>query len=667
MIEKFQQRFIEEARENCDRLEQYLLELEQDIGDQANVDEIFRILHSLKGSGGMFGFHLLSEFTHELESVYQLIRDGKLVLSSRIVGFTLRCNDVLRRLLSPVIPEDIKLLVNQLKTEANLVLSDQNGTAHGPAGVFDDHPSPEEAKENKTWYIFFEPDERVFDNGTNPLYLVDELNTLGDCQVEADLRKVPLPDLLQIGTCYTTWRAILTTDSSRTEIEDIFLFVRDHSRVEILEIPESIIQGEDRLRNFLKEDPEKVAEQIKGLSEVPAQASLPDTALKGNSDSDVPTTIRVDSARIDEYMNLVSEMITAQSRLFSLAGSINDKELISLSGHFDTLTHQLRDNAFDMSLIPLYSVVTRFRRLVRDLSSELHKEVKLELNGLETEVDKSVIEKLVSPMLHIIRNCVDHGIEMPEERISKGKEAVGKVSLTAGYAGNLVEIKLEDDGRGLDLERIRQKAVENGLLNDTDRKNEDELLQIIFRPGFTTSGQLTDVSGRGTGLDAARKAIQDLRGDITIETRQGEGTSFTIKVPLTLSIIDGLLIRINKDVYVIPMACVQKIYPLMNTKGEERMMQVEIFDGKQLPYLDLGTEFYGVSEHSSRRYLIAVNYNDGLFGLVVDDVMHEYQAVVKPVGKLVQNGHIFMGASVLGDGRAALVLDVNKIIQKFVQ
>ena len=666
MIEKFQQRFIEEARENCDRLEQYLLELEQDIDNQANVDEIFRILHSLKGSGGMFGFHLLSEFTHELESVYQLIRDGKLVLNSRIVGFTLRCNDVLRNLLSSDISEDIKQLVNQLKGEANMVISDQPGTAQYPAAVSDDQPVREEVKENKTWYIFFEPNPHIFNNGTNPLYLVDELNTLGDCQVEADLSKVPLPDRLQVGKCYTVWRAILTTDSPHTEIEDIFLFVRDNSRVEIFEIPESIIDGEDMLRKFLKEDPEKVAEQIRMLEEIPAQVQVPGTVLKENSDENVSTTIRVDSARIDEYMNLVSEMITAQSRLFSLAETRNDKELITLAEHFYKLTHQMRDNAFDMSLIPLYSIVTRFRRLVRDLSSELHKQVRLELNGLETEVDKNVIEKLVSPMIHIIRNCVDHGIETPEERISKGKEPAGRVSVSAGYAGNFVEIKVEDDGRGLDLDLIWQKAVEKGLLDERDPKNEDELLQIIFRAGFTTSGQLTDVSGRGTGLDAARKAINDLRGVIAVETRQGYGTSFTIKVPLTLSIIDGLLIRIQKDIYIIPLVCVQKIYPLRNTYVEKGIMQVKVFEGKQLPYLDLGAEFYGVSEHSSQQYLIAVNYKDELFGLAVDDIMREYQAIVKPVGKLIQNGHIFMGASILGDGRAALVLDVNTIIQKFV-
>lgn len=665
MIEKFQQRFSEEARENCDRLEQYLLELEQDIHHEGRVDEIFRIMHSLKGSGGMFGFSLLSEFTHELESLYQLVREGHLSLDSRIISFTLRCIDVIRNLLSPVIPEEVRALVAGLKSEAQRLMDHHPADAMNLAGYL--AKTQDEVKQKKTWYIFFEPDENIFNNGTNPLYLVDELNTLGDCQIEADLKKVPLPDLLQVEKCYTLWRAILTTNEDLSEIEDLFLFVRDHSRIEILEIPESVISSEDLLRKFLKEDPEEVAKQIKELQEIRIETPAPAAELKATPESAAPSTIRVDSSRVDDYMNLVSELITAQSRLFLMAEERKDKELTALAEHFDKLTHQMRDNAFDMNLVPLYSIVTRFRRLVRDLSVELKKEVNLELHGLETEVDKNVIEKLVNPMIHLVRNCVDHGIEGPEERLSKGKTKAGTVALTAGYEGNSVLIRIEDDGRGIDFDRIWAKAVEKGLVNESDPKNEEGLLQIIFNPGFTTSEQLTDVSGRGIGLDAAKKTIQDLRGEITVETKAGKGTCFMIRVPLTLSIIDGMLIRIDQDIYIIPTSYVQKIYPLIHEGEEAGVMQVKTFEGQQIPYLDLGKEFYGTPGQVSPQYLITVNHKDRLFGLAVDDIMREYQAVVKPVGKLAQNGHIFMGASILGDGRAALVLDVQTIIQKFLQ
>ena len=667
MIEKFQQRFVEEAGEYCDRLEQYLLELEQDMNNQTGIDEVFRIMHSLKGSGGMFGFSLLSEFTHELESLYQQVREGNLQLNSGIVGFSLSCVDVIRNLLTPVIAEDINVMVNQLKGEINRLMNDHPEARPARTSASGVSQVSKEVKEKKTYYLFFEPDEHVLNNGTNPLYLIDELNTLGDCQVEADMKRVPLPESLLVENCYTVWRAILTTAVPRTEIEDIFLFVRDNSRIEILEIPDPGISGKEDLNGkFLREDPEEVIEQLKSMQEVQVKASVTARELKMNTDDPALSTIRVDSSRIDEYMNLVSEMITAQSRLFSLAETRKDKEIEALAEHFDKLTHQMRDNAFDMSLIPLYSIVTRFRRLVRDLSLELKKEVNLVLNGLDTEVDKNVIEKLVNPMIHLIRNCIDHGIEPSEERLSYGKPAAGTVSITAGYEGNFVEIKIEDDGRGLDLEQIRKKAIEKGLLNEDDPENEAGLVQIIFKPGFTTSKRLTDVSGRGIGLDAAKKIINDLRGDITVATKPGLGTCFTIRVPLTLSIIDGLLVKIGDDLYIVPTSVIEKIYPLIHTRDDESVLQIRVFDGKQIPYLDLGKEFYGLSKHLSQQYLIAVTYKSYTFGLVVDDVLREYQAVVRPLGRLMQNGFMFMGASILGDGRVALVLDISSVIKKLV-
>lgn len=668
MIEKFQQRFVDEAKENCDRLEQHLLELEQDYSRQDDIDEVFRIMHSLKGSGGMFGFGLLSEFTHELESLYQLIREGSLALDSAIVGFTLRCIDVLRNLLVPLIPDDLKVVVGQMKKEIRQLTDRQldTGTAVKPSSVAE--KIPEAVREKRSYYIFFEPEEHVFNNGTNPLYVIEELNTLGRCRVEADMKKIPLLDLLQVEKCYTVWRAVLTTDVRRTEIEDIFLFVRDNSRVEIHEIPDlNVLEKEDLPGKYFTEDPGSVIEQIKKMEKDRLQILQSVTGQKIQVEEPALSTIRVDSARIDEYMNLVSEMIIAQSRLYALAEARRDKEMEVLAERFDKLTHQLRDNALDMSLIPLYHVVTRFRRLVRDLSAELKKEANLVLTGLDTEVDKNVIEKLVNPMIHLVRNCLDHGIETPAERIGKNKPAAGTISITAGYEGNFVEIKIEDDGQGLDFDQIRNKAVEKGLITQNDSKSDAELVQLIFKPGFTTSEHLTDVSGRGVGLDAARKIIHDLRGDIFVETRPGQGTCFTIKVPLTLSIIDGLMVRIGNDFYILPATDIEKIYPFIVKKEDDTLFQTGIFEGKQIPYLNLRKEFYGEAGQLSQQYLIAVNYKNHIFGLVVDDVLKEYQAVVKPVGKMFQNGYIFMGASILGDGKIALVLDANTIIQKFSQ
>jgi two-component system chemotaxis sensor kinase CheA len=663
VIEKFQQRFIEEARENCDRLEQHLLELEQDVNNPASVDEIFRIVHSLKGSGGMFGFQLLSEFTHELESVYQLIRDGKLQLNPAIVSFTLKCTDVMRNLLTPVIPAGLKSEVMRMKQEASEILSDNTRSEEITVVAPAVEASVRQISESRCYYIYFEPDSTIFQDGTNPLYLIDELNTLGDCRVEADLTKVPLPETLQTEKCYTLWRAVLTTEVPAEEIEDIFLFVRENSRIVIREIPVKDPLNEAIIQQFLRDDPEAAEQRIRMLGK---EEDDREEAKVPAPDELSPATIRVEAARVDEYMNLVSELITAQSRLLAMAENRGDKELAALAEHFDKIIHQMRDNAFDMSMVPLYSVATRFRRLVRDLSSELNKKVRLVLDGLETEADKNVIEKLVNPMVHILRNCIDHGIEDPAKRAAAGKDNTGTITVSAGYAGNSVEIRIQDDGRGLDLPRIRQKALEKGWLNEEDEPDEESLKQMIFKPGFTTSEQLTDVSGRGIGLDAASKVISDLRGDISVESTSGRGTCFIISVPLTLSIIDGLLIRISNDTYIIPTAGVQKIYPLVRPASPEEVLPVKVFEGKQIPWLDLGREFYGPAGEPDRRYLIAVSYKDKEYGLAVDDVLREYQAVVKPVSKVLRKTNFFMGASILGNGEAALVLDVQAIIQKFL-
>ena len=668
MIEKFQQRFIEEARDNCDRAEQRLLELEQDYGRQDHIDEIFRIMHSLKGSGGMFGFGLLSEFTHDLESLYQLIREGTLPLNPALISFTLRCVDVLKNLLVLVVPDDLKKLVDQMKGEIRQFMDEQPNAGSAAFSSLTPGCVSDPAAEKKSYYIFFEPGEHVFRNGTNPLYLIDELNTLGDCRVEADMKKVPLLDLLQVETCYTAWRAILTTDVPRTEIEDVFLFVRDHSRIDIYEIPDpAILSDEEKIRIFFNEDPGSVPERIKEMAEVKVPVSPPVAVPNTSPDDAVWSTVRVDSGRIDEYMNLVSEMITAQSRLYALAETRNDKDIELLAERFNKLIRQLRDNALDMSLVPIYQVATRFRRLVRDLSAELKKEVNLVLEGWDTEVDKNVIEKLIDPMIHLVRNCLDHGIETPAERTARNKPPAGTISITAGYEGNDVTIRIEDDGQGLDFEKIRTKAVDKGLIAQDDPESEERLIQVIFKPGFTTSDHLTDVSGRGVGLDAARKMIHDLRGAIFVGTRQGQGTCFTIRVPLTLSIIDGLMVRIRDDFYILPVAGIEKIYPYVRKKEDNSPFRMEVFEGKQIPYLNLREEFYGDAGSLSRQYLIAVSGKSHIFGLVVDDVLREYQAVVKPVAKMTGNEDIFMGATILGDGNVALVLDTNTIIQKFSQ
>lgn len=671
-MEKFQQRFIEEAHDFFDNLESALLGLEDDLTDQQSLAEIFRVMHTLKGSGAMFGFDLLSEITHDLESLFVQVRNGQLALNPEIVSFTLNSVDQLRQLLisTPTIEE--RDTVDQMKAEISSFIS--RGAKNEVSHQVPETGSPDYSEINeRSLFIYFKPSEDIFSNGTNPLYLVDELCALGSSSVKVGFDQLPDIEDFDTEKCYADWRVLLVTNEAIEVIRDVFLFVQDNSIIKIINLQDgNVLQDKQKAEVYFS----LPLEEIKPF-EVQQNESAPDDRPVSKPPAKTITekrrqelvsgvqlsTIRVSAVKIDEYMNLVSEMITAQSRLDLMAE--RNKELEPVSEHFSKLVRQLRDNAFNMSLIPLNNMATRFKRLVRDLSAELNKEVELVTEGLETEVDKNIIEKLGEPLLHIIRNCIDHGIEPVDERLAKGKTREGVIIIKAGCVGTFVEIDITDDGRGLDLEKIRSKAIKKSMIGPDEELDDPALIALIFEPGFSTSENLSDVSGRGEGMDIVRQRIRDLHGDVKVDTKKGEGVNFTIRLPLTLSIIDGLLTRVNSDMYVIPTAPIEKIYALTADKRRGQLRQVFVFEGQEIPYLDLRKEFDPMAEALDQQYLIAVKYKNSLFGLVVDDVVREYQAVVKPLGEMMKHHDLFLGASILGDGKVSLVIDVKKTIQKF--
>ncbi|HKJ42540.1 MAG TPA: chemotaxis protein CheA [Sunxiuqinia sp.] len=668
-MERFQKRFIDEALEYFENLESVLLNLKEDHDNQQAVNEVFRIMHSLKGSGAMFGFDLLSEVTHQLESLYELIRNGRMSLNAVIVSHTLNAIDQLRRLLVLNPGGEEKDLARTILHQT-VSLVEQEETR---GGVLQHEESPvvqtEGEEPEKSYLIYFKPSPDVAANGTNPLYLIDELCLLGKSAVKVDFSKLPDYENYDVRTCYLGWRVVLVTSESLETLQEVFLFVQDDSEIKIIELQDGdLLDHDDRIEQCfslpLKEVSTYISRQVREEQEAQTKTAevAPETRTEMVSGLQL-RTIRVNASKIDEYMNLVSELIIAQSQLELMAE--RNKDLEPVQEQFSKVIRQLRDNAFDMSLIPLNNLATRFKRLVHDLSGELHKEVELVTEGLETEVDKNIIEKLAEPLLHIIRNCIDHGIELPDERLTGGKTRAGVIIIKASYVGAFVEINITDDGRGLDVERIRQKAIQKALITSESEWNESALISLIFEPGFSTSEHLSDVSGRGIGMDIVRNRIKDLRGDIEVDTKRGEGTSFTIRLPLTLSIIDGLLTRVNDDLYVIPTAIIEKIYPLTLEERKNKLRQVVVFEDREIPYIDLRKEFAPNSSEMKQQYLIAVTYKNSLFGVVVDDVLREYQAVVKPLGNVMGQHDMFLGASILGDGKVTLVIDMKKIIQKF--
>lgn len=686
-MNSFVGKFKGEVREYCERLESGLLLLEQDPENEQVIGEIFRIMHTMKGSGGMFGFDLLSDVTHDLESLFEIFKSKRHKIDSEVISFTLNSLDGLLNLMIQKPKKEHLLQAKKMKADTLLQIA--RFTASEISTETENQPttsslSPLPATAQTTWYISFIPDEKIFNNGTNPLYLIDELNALGECNVQVLLDRLPKLGEIDPTLCYVSWNLFIATSEQMETLQDVFIFVADQAQIEIVKVSSgNSVRNERVLADFLnaQQNQEKWVpaelEIFKALTE--PGASLPEVSEEDNISTKsageiaknavfAPATvdsIRVDSVKIDQYMNLVSELITAQSRLEQISSTLKVPELDAISETFGKLGRQLRDNAFDMSLIPLQSIATRFKRLVHDLSKSLGKEVVLVTEGMETELDKNIIEKLTEPMLHIIRNSLDHGIESSKIRQEKKKELVGTISIKAYTVGSYVRIDIEDDGVGLDIEKIRQKAIEKGIIAGQARLTNEETALLILEPGFSTSEVVTDVSGRGIGMDVARKRIQEMRGSIEIYTEKDRYTRFSIQLPLSLSIIDGLLVSVMDSSFVIASAVIKKIYTISRSSLKNDFRQVVEIEGIQFPYLNMHEEFFGKNSLPEEQYIVVVGFDNQLFGLVVDEVIREYQAVIKPLGKLLKGHDIFSGASILGTGQLALVVDTNKIIKKY--
>jgi two-component system chemotaxis sensor kinase CheA len=663
--------FMAEASEMVGDLEKGLLQLESDPTNIEGISKVFRCMHTLKGSAGMFGFDSIGELTHHLETVYDSIRNGERTLSSEILKVTFESLDHLQNLLTDPKMKASKIqhthasLLTDIQKLANDVASDQSKPALTAQRI---------ESVTTCYYVSFYPNENVLQHGTNTLYLVEDLLSLGKGIALPHFRELPPFDELNPPLNYTCFEIILETSKSETDIREVFMFVESECLLEIRAFPivdasfiEDRLQlilakhknnsplGYDAVRNLLTS---VVGEQIKGEKIIKHDLQQK-KASNGSS-------VRVSSDRLDELMNLVSELVTTQARLSLFSTQNNSGELITISENVEKITRRLRDTAFTMSLIPIESLVVRFQRLVRDLSKELHKEVVFRAEGTETEIDKSVIEKLTDPLLHILRNSLDHGIENKADRASRGKPVQGTVLLRAYYSGSNVVIEIIDDGAGINLEKVKRKAIAKGLIEATAQLDEKEILNLIFLPGFSTADKITGVSGRGVGMDVVKRNVSDIRGEVDVTTAEGKGTTFTIKLPLTLSIIDGLLVRIGETDFILPLSSVNKCYEVETKILNETFNQWVTLEGERTPFLFLRKDFNIDYEAPALSQVIKITYEGKNIGLAVDKIIGEYQAVLKPLSEQYKDQDEFSGATILGDGSVALVLDPNKLIKKLV-
>ena len=697
MLDRFQQKFVEEAQDNVAAIEEALFELEKSPDDKEIVERLFRSMHTIKGSGAMFGFNDLSHFTHNLETLYDCVRNDTVKVNKDIISLTFESLDYIRQLLDVgegtlTDPDDIQRqkdyiakITKYFPEGQQLTLSSAEKAALAAkqaAGVAAPQPKVEE-KGPKNYLVTFAPFESLLNNGTNPLFMLDDLTALGKYKAVAFTGAVPQLDKFDPLNLYVKWQVILSTDQDVNEIKDVFIFVEDECKMDIAELPGGDIVGNaEKLEPIIakaiesqtelkaddfavfKEAPKPEPKQEAGTTQAAAKSASPAPKTQENKIA----SIRVSADKIDDLVNAVSELVTMQAQLNLLAERQEDQYLIAIAEQMEKITRQLRENSFSISLIPLQGELVQFQRLVRDLCNKLGKQIEFVVEGGEIELDKTIIDHLKDPLLHIIRNSGDHGIEMPEERIAKGKNPVGTVLLKAFYSGSSVIVQVSDDGKGMDPDKIFKKAVEKGLVSPNAHLSKKEILNLIFASGFSTAEKVSDVSGRGVGMDVVKSKIAEIRGEVTVDAEVGKGTTITMELPLTLSIIDGLLTRIGGEQFVFPFTNVERILQPEEVKmSDSGMGDFFTYNGDQLVSIDLNKIFNGRPTEFANSKMLIVGQGDKRVGMVVDAVLGEFQIVVKPLGRFLRSVDMISGASVMGDGSLSLIIDPGRLVNYFNQ
>ncbi len=646
--------FRQEARELLELLEQALLDLDQTPQDRDLVDSAFRALHTLKGSGAMFGFDEVAEFVHEFETAFDQVRKGTARIGSGLVAIALEAKDHIAQLVAGRgVKADGEPILQTLRRIVAAGSTAQAATT--PQGA----PADTAASTAAAWKIRFWLPSDALAFGTKPLLLLDEFREMGPCRVTALAERVPPLDEIDVEAAYLGWEVVLETDKPREAIEDVFVFVRDGMELAIeplataAETPAAAVTVAAPAVRAAEDTPESQdGAGLRAKTEKPSGAGD-----KANS------SLRVPAERLDELMDRVGELVIAQARLSQIAAASADSTLKTVAEEIERLASGLRDTTMGIRMVPIGTLFGRFRRLVHDLSSELGKEVEFATTGEETELDKTVIERLADPLVHIIRNAVDHGLESPQRRGAAGKSGRGRVRLAAIQTGAEVAITISDDGAGLDVERIRAKAEEAGLIPADAKLADQELYQLIFHPGLSTAKEITSVSGRGVGMDVVKRTIEALRGVIEVSSRPGEGTTVTLRLPLTLAIIDGMLVRVDGGRYTIPLSVVEECVEL--PRSEMAATQGRNFlniRGALIPYLRLRELFGATGPADAHPKVVIVSAGEKRVGLVVDQIIGNNQTVIKSLSKLHADIGTFSGATILGDGTVALILDVNHLV-----
>lgn len=697
-ITHFKIKFIDEANCLLTNLDNVLIELEKDPCNKQHINEAFRVMHTIKGASGMYGFDHVVEVTHELESLYDIYRQNNHAVPQTLIEISFAAADHIRDLLSD---EEFANLVNiqrhgALKTNIEAVKQTFNlpKTETNPGGT--GYSICNTHNETTTWNIVFCPSDKLVKRAVNLVYTFQDLFKLGEYRIyqsQFQLDEEPY------------WNIFLSTDKPYDEIEGALLFIMDYCKIARTESSNAlnslkfnkqiIMNKEFDLETFMDQISTNNLKQAvqdatcinqnnnKLLEEANVNFHQGDTGLSlGNisnnlqspliinnevtaqvHDRQKTTRINVDSSKLDTLMFLVSELVTSKSELLLALQKNNIQKATDTAEKIEKLSKLFSENALDIRLVSLHEMLNRFKRLIRDLSKQLGKSINFVTLGEETELDKNIIDNIGEPVMHLIRNCIDHGIESPEKRKEKGKPETGTIKFEAVKSGNFVYIFISDDGNGIDTNYVYNKAIEKGFIAPGTELSHDEIIDLIFLPGFSTAQNLTNVSGRGVGMDIVLKKIHEIRGEISVTSNFGAGTVFTLKLQQTISIIETLLIEADGITYAIPLEDIESCILETGSNifdGQNRLLG---YNGNLIPFINLRTTFNPIASKniSETQKLVIIKRSDKVYAIVVDNIVGEYHAVIKSLGSVFTNQKFLSGASLLGDGSIALLVDTDKL------
>ncbi len=703
--------FSQEVDELLTAMEDALLGLEAASDDADCINSIFRAMHTIKGSSGLFGFDDVVAFTHEVETVLDRVRNGERTIDAELIAVLLACKDQTARIIQHVLCNENEPLPEELQQQSRTLIAQLTGISAAVGGMpttqqekadhFEVDANTTDSRDN--WVISLEFKRNALRNGMDPLSFIRYLQTLGKIiEVIITMPTIPRIEDMDPEDCYLNFKIAFNSSTDKKTIEDVFEFAEDDCDIHILppnsrqehyllllaNLPEDQVKrlGEmlveigaltekevvhilDEQRKGSNDEPKPLGEMLidKNILQQPViEQALKKQELVKQKINKESNYIRVDAAKLGYLINLVGELVISGAAMRLMVDKHGLSDVDDVASTMSHLVEDIRDTALQLRMVQIGETFTRFQRVVHDVSKELGKQIQLQITGGESELDKTVVEKINDPLTHLVRNSLDHGIETPEVRLRAGKPEKGTIQLNAYHDSGRIVIQISDDGQGLDPERIFAKAVAKGLVKPDQALSNNEIYNLIFEPGLSTKEEANNLSGRGVGMDVVRRNIEALRGSVYVDSELGQGTTVTIHLPLTLAIIDGFMVEAQKERYIIPLSMVEECVEMSSDEWQIDEVQHYVnLRGQILPYLRLGDFFHKNKKHTrtQRESLVVVRFGEAKAGFVVDELHGENQTVIKPLGKLFENLNGIGGATVLGSGDVALILDVQGLIQ----